>query len=71
MRLGLPLALIASSIAVGSTPARSSAARVATAPSSAGWVFRKAPPYRPIGVRAAPTMKTSGSGIAATLSSNC
>ena len=43
---------------VGRTPARSIAARAATAPSSAGWTFRSEPPYRPIGVRAAPTMTT-------------
>ena len=42
-----------------STPARSSTALTATAPSSAGWTFRNAPPYRPIGVLAAPTMTTS------------
>src|SRR5262249_3209908 len=52
-----------SPISSGATPARSSAARAATAPSSAGWTFRSAPPYLPIGVRAAPTMKTSVEAI--------
>ena len=52
-----------SSMASPVIAARSSAARAAIAPSSAGCTSRKAPPYRPIGVRAALTMKTGAGSI--------
>jgi hypothetical protein len=51
--------MIASSIRSGATPARSTAARMATAPRSVAGVVERAPPNLPIGVRAADRMYTS------------
>ena len=47
------------STVAGSRPARSTAARIATPPSSVAGTALSAPPNLPIGVRAALTMKTS------------
>ena len=44
-------------------PARSTAARIATPPSSVAGTVLSAPPNLPIGVRAALTMKTSAVGL--------
>src|SRR5579872_989686 len=52
-----------SSMSAGVTPARLIAARAATAPNSAGCRSRSDPPNFPIGVRAAPRMRTSGVAI--------
>jgi hypothetical protein len=49
-----------SSTSVPDTPARSIAARIATAPRSDALSVPSPPRNLPIGVRAAPTMKTSG-----------
>src|SRR5262245_7917181 len=50
---------ITSSIAAGSTDARSTAARTARAARSSARTVARAPPARPTGVRAADTMKAS------------
>ena len=54
--------MIASSIRSGAMPARSTAARMAIAPSSVAGVVESAPPNLPIGVRAAERMYTSRMG---------
>ncbi len=46
------------STVAGSSPARSTAARIATPPSAVAGTVLSAPPNLPIGVRAALTMKT-------------
>ena len=58
-----PCPISTSSMVSGRMPARAIAAIAAAAPRSAGWMFLRDPPYRPIGVRAAPTMTTSARGI--------
>src|SRR6188768_2380220 len=57
------LPMITSPTSAGAMPARSTAARIAAAPSSDAGTFLKSPWNAPIAVRAAPTMTTGSSCI--------